>query len=85
MGLSRPLLPQAGAIPHLDHLLPLPVAHTRIYAICCILCFLTRIINPQSDWIEEAQAVFIGFPAMPHAAIQDMGFPADWQTHPLWQ
>ncbi len=85
LGLSRPLLPQPGAIPALDHLLPLPMARTRIYAVCCLLCFLTRVINPQSHWIEEAKTAFAHFPVMPHAVLQDMGFPADWQTHPLWQ
>lgn len=85
LGLSRSQLPQPGVVAALDHLLPLPAAHTRIYTICCILCFLTRVINPQSHWVEEAKTVFATFPIMPHASIQDMGFAADWQTQSLWQ
>lgn len=79
----NPRIPRPGQIPDFDPSLPLNAA--RIYSVCCILCFLTRVINPQSHWIAEAKTVFAHFPVMPHAVLQDMGFPADWQTHLLWQ
>ena len=71
-------------MPDFDALIPLINAGTRIYSVCCILSYLTRVINPQSSWIGEMKDMINGFPRMPHARIQQMGFPADWQTHRFW-
>lgn len=85
LNLSAPRLPALGTIPDLDPLLVLPNAHTRVYSICCILCFLSRTINPKSIWIDEMKAFVKIFPDMPHAGIQAMGFPSNWENHSVWR
>lgn len=85
LNLSAPRLPALGTIQDLDSLLALPNAHTRIYSICCILCFLSRIINPKSVWIDEMKTFVAAFPVMPHASIQAMGFPAHWRSDSVWR
>ena len=72
-------------MPDFDALLVLPTSHTRIYAICCVLCYFTRVINPKSAWIDELKNCINDFPVMPHAGIQAMGFPANWESHSIWR
>lgn len=84
LGLGSPRMPATGQIPDFDNLIALPGVHTRIYAICCILCYLTRIINPQSSWIGELKSLIEAFPDIPHVGIHNMGFPADWKDHAFW-
>jgi abortive infection bacteriophage resistance protein len=72
----NPRLPRRGQIPDFDDSLPLNAA--RIHSVCCILCYLTSVINPQSSWIGEMKNMVNNFPSMPYASIQDMGFPAGW-------
>ena len=85
LDLSSPQLPGHGAMPDFDALLVLPASHTRIYAICCILCCFTRVINPKSTWINDLKHCIHNFPVMPHASIQAMGFPANWESHRIWR
>ena len=81
---KRPRFPRRGQMPDFDVLSSLPNAATRIYSVCCILCYLTRTINPQSSWIAELKNHMNAFPVMPHANVQDMGFPVNWQTYGFW-
>ncbi len=85
LDLSSPQFPHHGAMPDFDVLLMLPNAHTRIYAICCILCYFTHVINPNSTWVDDLRRCIRAFPAMPHAGIQAMGFPSDWESHRIWR
>lgn len=82
---QNPKLPRRGQMPTFDVLLPLPNAGTRIYSICCILSHLSRVTNAASSWPVELKVLLAGFPVMPYAGVQDMGFPRDWQTHGFWK
>jgi abortive infection bacteriophage resistance protein len=79
-----PALPRRGLMPDFDVLHSVPQVQYRIYSVCCILSYFSKIINPQSSWPQKLAAHVRDFPAMPYASIQDMGFPADWETHPFW-
>ncbi len=79
-----PKLPRRGVISDFDVLLP-PNVSTRIYSVCCILCHFSRVVNPQSDWPYKLARHVRSFPSMPHANIQDMGFPSNWQNHSFWK
>ena len=80
-----PTLPQPGIMPDFAPLLTLRAVNTRIYSVCCILSHFSKIINPQSLWPQELAALINTFPAMPYAAVQDMGFPSNWQSHNFWK
>lgn len=80
-----PRLPRQGLMPCLNHLHSLPNASIRIYSVCCILCHFSRVVNPQSSWIDELKKLLNNFPAMPYANIQSMGFPPNWQNEGLWK
>lgn len=80
----NPKLPRLGEMPDFDALTALVNPGTRIYSICCILSYLTRVVNSQSSWANAMKNLINSFPVMPYAKIQDMGFPADWQTHNFW-
>jgi abortive infection bacteriophage resistance protein len=82
--LENPVLPRLGEISDFDPLLSLPGVVTRMYSVCCILCYLTNVINQQSSWIDNLKTLLKAFPVMPHAQIQNMGFPSDWETHGFW-
>ena len=72
-------------MPGFDVLITLPNVGTRIYSICCILSYLSRVTNAASPWSDELKDFAVGFPAMPYASVQDMGFPIDWQSHGFWK
>jgi abortive infection bacteriophage resistance protein len=80
----NPRLPKPGVISDFDDLTLLHLPGTRIYSVCCILAYLTRIINPNSPWITEMKDLIKSFPVTPHVSVQDMGFPSDWETHGFW-
>lgn len=82
--IDNPRLPAPGVMPDFDALTVLPSIGTRIYSICCILSHLSRVTNPRSSWSNDLVDLVNEFPSVPHVSIQDMGFPPDWQTHPLW-
>ena len=86
-----PSLPPRGSMPAFDVLRPDPNStlrlnsDKRIYAILCILAHFIKVINPNSGWKNRVVALATSFPAMPHAKLSDMGFPANWQTHSFWK
>lgn len=79
-----PGLPQAGQIVEFDIFRAPPGPRKKVYVVCCVLSYLTHIINPQSTWADSLKAHIKSFPSMPHASIQDMGFPTNWETHSFW-
>ncbi len=82
---DNPKLPTMGLMPEFDMLLTIPNVNTRLYSICCILSHLSRVINPSSTWTKQLVALVVQFPAMPHANIHHMGFPANWQGTDFWK
>ena len=81
---QHPRLPRRGQISDFDALVPFATSRPRIYVICCILCYLTSVINPQSPWVKDLKDLVQRFPKMPHAGIRDMGFPSNWESHGFW-
>jgi abortive infection bacteriophage resistance protein len=83
---DSPKLPtKNGTIGDFDTLVPLHNVNTRIYSICCILAYFSKVIDPQSAWPRSLIESIESFPQMPYACIQDMGFPPDWQSHSFWK
>jgi abortive infection bacteriophage resistance protein len=83
---NSPKLPtKLGVINDFDALIPLEKVNTRIYSICCVLCHFTKVIDSQSEWPQRLIDLVSCFPGMPHASIQDMGFPVNWQSHNFWK
>jgi len=83
---DSPSLPtRRGVMVDFDALVPLPTVNTRIYSICCILSHFSKVIDRQSCWSQRLTELIKSFPIMPHANIQNMDFPNDWQNHNFWK
>jgi len=83
---DSPSLPtRRGVMVDFDALVPLPTVNTRIYSICCILSHFSKVIDRQSCWSQRLTKLIKSFPIMPHANIQNMDFPNDWQNHNFWK
>ena len=80
----NPAPPRIGEIQEFDSFLTWRRSWTRIFSICAILCYFTRVINPQSPWIRQLKDLVSDFPAMPYATVHDMGFQPGWEAHALW-
>lgn len=80
-----PKLPQKGVISDFDALIPLINVNTRIYSICCILCYFTNVIDSKSSWSQRLVDLVNSFPVMPYVNTQDMGFPNNWEIHDFWR
>ncbi|RZA20265.1 MAG: Abi family protein [Proteobacteria bacterium] len=79
-----PQLPAAGEMQGFDALLSLRNVNFRLYSICCILSYFTKVVNPTSSWPKDVVNLIESVPAMPYVGLQDMGFPTDWETHAFW-
>ena len=79
-----PKRPRSGRMPEFDMGRSDPNVLTRVYSICCILTYLTHVINPESVWINKLKTHIKDFPQMPYASIKAMGFPTNWETHGFW-
>lgn len=82
---ESPRLPNKGVMAPFDVLDSLPDVHTRIYSICCILSYLSKVVDAQSSWPSQLTKLVKDFPVMPHARLQSMGFPRDWESHDFWR
>jgi abortive infection bacteriophage resistance protein len=83
--IDQPKLPKLGAIKAFDPIAGLPDINTRIYSVLCILLYLMRTCGPNSNWPIRLRDMVDAFPSLTHLSVADMGFPADWRTHELWQ
>ncbi len=79
-----PVLPYQGRMPDFDALHAHSNINKRLYFVLCILAHFLSVINPSSDWKSRVVALADGFPTMPHAKLNDIGFPANWKTHAFW-
>ena len=57
-------------------------APARLYNGLCMIGHVVRTVAPASTWMQDLAAHLRTHPTKDLAA---MGFPADWQTRPLWQ
>lgn len=82
---DQPKLPRAGAVPAFDPLIGQPAVASRLFVMLCILLHMMREVSPSSSWPVRLRQLLDGFPAAPGLSLADMGFPAGWEGHPLWQ
>lgn len=87
---NRPLVdnpkpPKAGDHPLLDHLVMDIHAQTRLYYVLAGIQFLMRNMHPSSDWANRLKSLVQTIPAGPNISLQQgAGFPANWESQPLW-
>lgn len=81
---DQPKPPKAGEIALLDHLASDPFAQTRLYGVAAPMQHLLRFINPTTNWPDRVRQHLSGFPSAPGVAVGQTGFPAGWETLPLW-
>ncbi len=58
------------------------VSPNRTYFDICIIKWFIDIVSPHNDMKNHLQQLLTDFPMID---IQAMGFPANWQSEPLWQ
>lgn len=81
---DQPKPPRAGEIALLDHLARDAFAQTRLYGVAAPMQYLLRFINPMTSWPDRLRRHLDGFPTAPGVAVGQTGFPAGWETLPLW-
>ena len=81
---DQPKPPRVGEIALLDHLAHDAFAQTRLYGVAAPMQYLLRFINPGTSWSERLHRHLDGFPTAPGVASGQTGFPAGWETLPLW-
>lgn len=74
----RPKIPQKDPAWHT----PIEIRNDRMFGILSICRYCLRRIAPQSKWQDRLEALFKSSPAIP---IQNLGFPANWKSSPIWQ
>jgi hypothetical protein len=71
-------------LPLLDHLARDSQAQARVYAIAAAIQFLLRTVNPSTSWATRLKQHFANFPTAPGIAVEQSGFPVNWETLALW-
>lgn len=74
----KPALPKRISRPWIS----LPTDPLRTYFDLCIVKYFVDIISPHNDMLGGLKQLFADFPTIDAAA---MGFPAGWETEPLWR
>jgi abortive infection bacteriophage resistance protein len=54
----------------------------RIYYRICIIKYLLFTVSPNNTFTQKLESLLTEYPTID---IQAMGFPADWQSEPLWK
>lgn len=57
----------------------------KMYPVIAILVFLMRQVAPDSEWQDRMMVLLKNFPDLPTASLSDYGFPAGWDSQPIWQ
>lgn len=74
----RPKIPQKNPAWHQ----PIEIGNDRMFGILSICRYCLRRIAPQSKWQDRLEALFESSPSIP---IQNLGFPTNWKSSPIWQ
>jgi abortive infection bacteriophage resistance protein len=83
--IDQPKLPKAGAMPDFDAVIGVPDVTTRLFVVLCITLHLLRAVCPNSSWPKRLRQELMAFPTIQGLSVADMGFPAGWETQPLWK
>ena len=54
----------------------------RLYYTLCIILYLLQSVNPNHHFREQFRSLLQKYPIV---NVRYMGFPEDWQEHPLWK
>lgn len=54
----------------------------RLYYTLCIILYLLQSVNPNHHFREQFRLLLQKYPVVD---VRYMGFPEDWQEHPLWK
>ena len=54
----------------------------RLYYTLCIILYLLQSVNPNHHFREQFRSLLQKYPVV---NVRYMGFPEDWQEHPLWK
>ena len=76
----RPLIPDRKNAQ--DWHVPVTPDNHRPFAVLTLLRWLLRRIAPQSHWAERLRELLKGYPDIP---LNLAGFPAAWETSPIWK
>lgn len=58
------------------------ISTKSVYANLCCMKYLLHKISPDSSFSERLYSLFERYPLVKH---QEVGFPANWKTQPLWK
>lgn len=76
----RPKVPDQKHQP--DWHQPVAPSNDRVYVVLLLLRHFLRHVAPQSRWTGRLRQLLADYPEIPLA---DMGFPAKWDSCPLWK
>ena len=54
----------------------------RVYVVLLILSHLMEQVSPDSEWRIRFRSLLKRYP---ETSLTMMGFPSDWEQHPLWK
>lgn len=55
---------------------------SKLYYTLCVILYLLQTVNPKTKFRQHFKDLLAKYP---NVNVGYMGFPADWETHPLWQ
>lgn len=77
-------LPLRGEAVELDHLIENRYAQSHLYGTVAFLQFFLRAIHPRSSWAARLKQHCATFPHAKSVSLSQAGFPAGWESLPLW-
>jgi len=79
---ENPLIPAPLRLPVFAWINDTTTDMKRIYYRICIIKYLLFTVSPNNTFTQKLKSLLAEFPTID---IRAMGFPANWQTEPLWQ
>jgi abortive infection bacteriophage resistance protein len=59
-----------------------PIGINRVFYALSMIIYLLNVVNPKHTFKQKLESLFLKYPNVDRAA---MGFPAHWQSEPIWQ
>ena len=76
---NQPIWTKEGEIPEFDHLIGDTRGQTRMYSALLIMCYMLRVISPNSTWCLGLLEHLASFPENTYVSLTNAGFPEGWQ------
>ena len=58
------------------------IKSSKLYYFLCIILYMLQTINPDTKFRKHLKDLLDEYP---NVNVHNMGFPSDWQDHPLWK